>query len=31
LYKLNDILYQRLATQHNLWFMARLMGLLKAA
>jgi queuine tRNA-ribosyltransferase len=30
LYKLNDILYQRLATQHNLWFMARLMGLLKA-
>ncbi len=30
LYKLNDILYQRLATQHNLWFMARLMDLLKA-
>ncbi len=31
LYKLNDILYQRLATQHNLCFMARLMRLLKAA
>ena len=31
LYKLNDCLFQRLATQHNLWFMARLMGMLKAA
>jgi queuine tRNA-ribosyltransferase len=31
LFKLNDILYQRLATQHNLWFMARLMDILRAA
>ena len=28
LFKLNDTLYHRLATMHNLWFMARLMALL---
>ena len=31
LHKLNDALFQRLSTQHNLRFMARLMGSLKAA
>jgi queuine tRNA-ribosyltransferase len=29
LYKLNDPLFQSLATQHNLWFMSRLMSALK--